>query len=64
LADLDQKHDFNPFALGEASAEVRGTKFGFTREESADFARQSQRKVAEERKALDGKIEAPAALSQ
>jgi len=67
LADLDQKHDFNPFALGEASAEVRGTKFGFTRDESAEFARQSQRRLAEERLALQAqvktqaKIEAPAA---
>ena len=58
LADLDQKHDFNPFALGEASAEVRGTKPGFTREESAQFARQSQRKLAEERQAVQAKIEA------
>ena len=28
LANLDQKRDFNPFALGEASAEIRGTKYG------------------------------------
>jgi ubiquinol oxidase len=28
LADLDHKKDFNPFALGEASAELRGTKAG------------------------------------
>jgi hypothetical protein len=26
LANLDQKLDFNPFALAEASAEIRGTK--------------------------------------
>jgi ubiquinol oxidase len=26
LANLDQKRDFNPFALGDASAEIRGTK--------------------------------------
>ncbi|ORY34016.1 alternative oxidase 1 [Naematelia encephala] len=56
LADLDQKRDFNPFALMEASAEIRGTKYGFTREESAEFARQSHEKmVAEVRK-----LEAPA----
>lgn len=45
LADLDQKRDFNPFALAEASAEVRGTKYGFTREESANFARESQQNL-------------------
>ena len=28
LADLDHKRDFNPFALAEASAEIRGTKYG------------------------------------
>lgn len=28
LADLDQKRDFNPFAIGEPSAEIRGTKAG------------------------------------
>jgi ubiquinol oxidase len=26
LANLDQRLDFNPFALAEASAEIRGTK--------------------------------------
>ena len=55
LADLDQKHDFNPFALSEASAEVRGTKYGFTREESAQFAHESQLKLkqaAESQKAV------------
>ncbi|KAL7421901.1 inducible alternative oxidase 2 [Cryptotrichosporon argae] len=41
LADLDQARDFNPFALAEPSAEIRGTKPGFTREESAEFARKS-----------------------
>lgn len=41
LANLDQKHDFNPFALAEASPEVRGTLPGFTREESAHFAQKS-----------------------
>lgn len=45
LANLDQKHDFNPFALAEASPELRGTKPGFTREESAEFARQTQAKL-------------------
>lgn len=45
LANLDQKHDFNPFALAEASPEVRGSQAGFTREESAEFARQTQRKL-------------------
>jgi len=49
LADLDHTHDFNPFALGEASAEIRGTKAGFTREESAAFARESQKKLEQER---------------
>jgi hypothetical protein len=49
LADLDQTHDFNPFALGEASAEIRGTTAGFTREESAAFARDSQRRLEQER---------------
>ena len=28
LANLDQKRDFNPFALGDASPEVRGTMPG------------------------------------
>lgn len=28
LANLDQKRDFNPFALSEASPEERGTKWG------------------------------------
>jgi len=51
LADLDHKRDFNPFALGEASAEIRGSKYGFTREESAEFARQSHAKLIEESKA-------------
>jgi len=41
LANLDQAKDFNPFAMGEASPEVRGTICGFTREESAEFARKS-----------------------
>ncbi|BEI87843.1 uncharacterized protein CcaverHIS019_0105610 [Cutaneotrichosporon cavernicola] len=45
LANLDQKHDFNPFALAEASPEVRGSMPGFTREESAEFARQTQQKL-------------------
>lgn len=45
LADLDQTRDFNPFALAEAPAEIRGTKFGFTRDESAQFAVESQRKL-------------------
>lgn len=45
LANLDQKHDFNPFALAEASPELRGTKAGFTREESAEFARMTQEKL-------------------
>ncbi|CAD6580740.1 MAG: Alternative oxidase, mitochondrial precursor, partial [Tremellales sp. Tagirdzhanova-0007] len=45
LANLDQKRDFNPFALGEASADIRGTKYGFTRQESAEFATKSQQKL-------------------
>lgn len=45
LANLDQKHDFNPFALAEAAPEVRGSMPGFTREESAEFARQTQHKL-------------------
>jgi hypothetical protein len=45
LANLDQKHDFNPFALAEASPEIRGSMPGFTREESAEFARQTQEKL-------------------
>lgn len=28
LANLDQKRDFNPFALSEASPEERGAKWG------------------------------------
>lgn len=45
LANLDQKRDFNPFALAEADAETRGTIYGFTREQSADFAKESQKKL-------------------
>jgi len=46
LANLKQ-NDFNPFAMAEASAEVRGTTYGFTREESADFARKSHEALME-----------------
>ena len=28
LSDLDQKRDFNPFALGEADPVTRGTTYG------------------------------------
>lgn len=42
LANLDQKRDFNPFALGEPSAAIRATVPEYTREQSADFARKSQ----------------------
>lgn len=45
LANLNQKEDFNPFALAEASPELRGTRAGFTREESAEFARQTQSRM-------------------
>ncbi|WVQ82342.1 alternative oxidase, mitochondrial [Cryptococcus sp. DSM 104549] len=45
LANLDQKRDFNPFALVEPSPEERGSKWGFTREESASFAHQQQQKL-------------------
>ncbi|KAK6910126.1 hypothetical protein I203_104157 [Kwoniella mangroviensis CBS 8507] len=47
LANLDQKKDFNPFALVEADAATRGGKWGFTREESAEFAREQQKKLME-----------------
>ncbi|GFZ46772.1 Alternative oxidase, mitochondrial, partial [Saitozyma sp. JCM 24511] len=43
LANLDQHRDYNPFALSDASPEVRGTKACFTREESARFAQQNER---------------------
>lgn len=42
LANLDQERDFNPFALAEAPAEVRGSIPEFTREQSAEFAREQQ----------------------
>lgn len=45
LANLDHKHDFNPFAIGEPSAETRGKSWGFTRAESKEFAKQSQEKL-------------------
>ncbi|WVO17012.1 alternative oxidase, mitochondrial [Cryptococcus depauperatus] len=45
LANLDQKKDFNPFALSEASAEERGFKWGFTRDESAKFVQEQQQKL-------------------
>ncbi|WVW83874.1 hypothetical protein I302_105896 [Kwoniella bestiolae CBS 10118] len=47
LANLDQKKDFNPFALVEADAKLRGETWGFTREESAEFAREQQKKLME-----------------
>ncbi|KAK8864380.1 alternative oxidase, mitochondrial [Kwoniella newhampshirensis] len=47
LANLDQKKDFNPFALVEANAETRGAKWGFTREESAVFAKEQQQKLVQ-----------------
>lgn len=60
LANLDQKHDFNPFALAEASPELRGTRPGFTREESAEFARQTQsRMLAHTERAEEELVEAP-----
>lgn len=59
LADLDQKHDFNPFALGEASAEIRGTTAGFTREQSAQFAKESQRRLAEKTEMERHRVAAP-----
>lgn len=40
LADLDQAKDFNPFALAEPAPEVRGTKWGFTRDESREFVQE------------------------
>lgn len=45
LANLDQKRDFNPFAIGEPGAETRGKSWGFTREESKEFAKQSQEQL-------------------
>lgn len=45
LANLDQKHDFNPFALGEPAPEIRGTIPGFTRAESAQYANETQQKL-------------------
>ncbi|KAL1405530.1 inducible alternative oxidase 2 [Vanrija albida] len=45
LANLDQKHDFNPFALGEPAPEIRGSIPGFTREESAKYANETQQKL-------------------
>jgi hypothetical protein len=45
LANLDQQTDFNPFAIGEPGAEVRGETWGFTRDQSKEFARMSQEKL-------------------
>lgn len=45
LADLDQKRDFNPFALAEPSAVIRATVPGFTREQSTNFALEQQQKL-------------------
>ncbi|OCF36865.1 alternative oxidase, mitochondrial [Kwoniella heveanensis BCC8398] len=50
LANLDQAKDFNPFALHEADALTRGTTWGFTREESAKFAKEQHLKMMEEAK--------------
>lgn len=60
FANLDQKHDFNPFALAEAAPEIRGSMAGFTREESAEFARQTQQKLLggqQEAKEVKGGVE-------
>ncbi|WWC61838.1 uncharacterized protein I303_104423 [Kwoniella dejecticola CBS 10117] len=55
LANLDQQKDFNPFALVEADAQTRGEKWGFTREESATFAREQQEKLQDvSRKQIPG----------
>jgi hypothetical protein len=42
VANLDQQRDFNPFAIGEPGAGVRGASWGFTRDESKEFAKKSQ----------------------
>ncbi|KAK4686228.1 hypothetical protein P7C73_g3904, partial [Tremellales sp. Uapishka_1] len=55
LADLDQKTDFNPFALGEAPAEIKWTKPGFSREESAVFARNAQQALMKRVNAVEQK---------
>ena len=47
LASLEPSKDFNPFSLAEPPAEVRGAKAGFSREESAAFAREARRKASE-----------------
>ncbi|OXG40441.1 alternative oxidase, mitochondrial [Cryptococcus neoformans Bt15] len=57
LANLDQKRDFNPFALSEASPEERGSKWGYTREESAKFALEQQRKLMTASEKSSGLVE-------
>jgi ubiquinol oxidase len=56
LANLDQQKDFNPFAIGEPGAEVRGQSWGFTRDQSKEFARKSQEVLmVESAKAAEGR---------
>ncbi|KAI5452360.1 inducible alternative oxidase 2 [Naganishia albida] len=40
LANLDQKHDFNPFAFRELNADLAGTTVELTREQAAKFVTQ------------------------
>ncbi|KAG8930705.1 hypothetical protein FRC02_003760 [Tulasnella sp. 418] len=43
FANLDHKQDVNPFALREPSMELKGTKPGLDRSESAEFVKESQK---------------------
>jgi ubiquinol oxidase len=57
LANLDQQKDFNPFAIGEPGAEVRGQCWGFTRDQSKEFARKSQEVLmVESAKVAEGRV--------
>ncbi|THH11665.1 hypothetical protein EW145_g505 [Phellinidium pouzarii] len=44
LANL-KKNDVNPFAIREPDMTVKGVKYGFEREESADYVRDSQKMI-------------------
>jgi len=49
FADLDQNKDVNPFAVAEPSAEIRGTKSGFTRDESLEFVQAVEKQLGEDK---------------
>ena len=47
LANLDHKSDVNPFAIREPDMTVKGVKYGFERDESAGYVRESRRIISQ-----------------